>query len=91
MKKLSRRDRNMKKLSSVSNMTEVTEPKIWETFPEDLLEHVLARLPIATIICFRSVCQQWNNLITSQSFSQHCVQVSQANPWFYTNSEDIIT
>jgi hypothetical protein len=78
----------MKKLPSVSNMTEVIEPKIWETFPEDLLEHVLARLPIATIICLRSVCQQWNNLITSQSFSQQCVQVSQANPWFYINSEN---
>ncbi|MCH99143.1 F-box only protein 6-like, partial [Trifolium medium] len=69
-------------------MTEVMEPQIWENFPEDLFEHVLARLPIATIIRFRAVCQQWNNLITSQSFSQHCVQVSQANPWFYTASQD---
>ncbi|XP_045803588.1 F-box only protein 6-like isoform X1 [Trifolium pratense] len=87
--KKSRRDRNMKESSRVSYMTEVMEPQIWKSFPEDLFEHVLARLPIATIIRFRVVCQQWNNLITSQGFSQHsCVQVSQAIPWFYITFED---
>jgi hypothetical protein len=82
--KKSRRDRNMRK----SSMNEVMESQIWEKFPEDLFKVVLARLPIATIISFRTVCHQWNNLITSQSFSQHRAQVSQANPWFYTTFRD---
>ncbi|WJX16821.1 hypothetical protein P8452_06809 [Trifolium repens] len=86
--KKSRREMNMKKLSRVSYLTEVMEPQIWENFPEDLFKDVLARLPFATVIRFRTVCHQWNNLITSQSFSQQCVQVSQANPWFYINSEN---
>nr|ADD09574.1 F-box family protein [Trifolium repens] len=70
--KRSRRDRNI-----------IMKPQIWENFPEDLFKVVLARLPIATVIRFRIVCHQWNNLITSQSFSQYHAQVSQANPWFY--------
>jgi hypothetical protein len=79
----SERDRNMRKSS-----VEVMKPQIWEKFPEDLFELVLARLPIATIIRFRTVCQQWNNLITSQSFSQFSTQVSQENPLFYTTFGD---
>ncbi|KAK2453563.1 F-box only protein [Trifolium repens] len=82
--KKSRRDRNMRK----SSMNEVMEPQIWEKFPQDLFKVVLARLPIATVIRFRTVCHQWNNLITSQSFSQYCAQVSQANPLFYTTFSD---
>jgi len=70
-------------MSRVSYMTEVMKPEIWEKFPEDLFDIVLARLPIAKIICFRTVCRQWNNLITSQRFSRHCAQFSQVNPWFY--------
>ncbi|KAK2399667.1 Galactose oxidase/kelch repeat superfamily protein [Trifolium repens] len=87
--KKSRRDRrNMGKSSRVSCMNEEMKPQIWEKFPEDLFEHVLVRLPIVIIIRFRTVCQQWNNLITSQSFSQYRAQVSQANPWFYTTFRD---
>ncbi|KAK2399664.1 F-box only protein [Trifolium repens] len=87
--KKSRRDRrNMGKSSRVSCMNEEMKPQIWEKFPEDLFEHVLVRLPIVIIIRFRTVCQQWNTLITSQSFSQYCAQVSQANPWFYTTFRD---
>ncbi|GAU20427.1 hypothetical protein TSUD_12460 [Trifolium subterraneum] len=86
--KRSRRDRNMGKSSRVSYMTEVMNPQIWGKFPEDLFKVVLARLPIAIVIRFRTVCHQWNNLITSQSFSQYCAQVVQANPWFYLTFGD---
>jgi hypothetical protein len=65
------------------------KPQIWEKFPEDLFKHVLARLPFATVIGFRTVCHQWNNLITTQSFSQYRAQVSQANPWFYLDFGDV--
>ncbi|KAK2453556.1 hypothetical protein QL285_001232 [Trifolium repens] len=79
----SRRDRKMRKSSRLSYMTQVMKSQIWEKFPEDLFKDVLARLPFASVIRFRTVCHQWNNLITSQSFSHYCAQVSQANPWFY--------
>ncbi|GAU20425.1 hypothetical protein TSUD_12440 [Trifolium subterraneum] len=71
-----------------SYVIEVMEPQIWENFPEDLFKDVLARLPFATIICFRTVCHQWNNLITCQSFSQNRAQVSHTNPWFYLTFRD---
>ncbi|KAJ7945563.1 F-box only-like protein [Quillaja saponaria] len=71
--------------SSVTTCTaEVMELQIWKDFPDDLFEAVIARLPISTFFRFRSVCRRWNSLLTSQSFSQHCDQVPQASPWFYT-------
>jgi len=65
--------RSMGKSSTMSSMNEVI-------IPEDLLQYVFARLPFAIILCFRTVCQ-WNNLLIS--FFQHCTKVPQANPWFY--------
>lgn len=79
-----RKERNRGKLPGTTSTTEVMEQEIWKEFPEDLFEAVIARLPIATFFRFRSVCRKWNSLLDSQSFSQHCAQVSQANPWFYT-------
>ncbi|XP_061338682.1 F-box only protein 6 isoform X2 [Gastrolobium bilobum] len=81
-----RRDRSRGKSSGRSCTTEVMEQEIWKDFPEDLFESVIARLPIATFFRFRSVCRQWNSLLTSQSFSEHCAQVPKENPWFYTIS-----
>ncbi|XP_051116270.1 F-box only protein 6 isoform X2 [Andrographis paniculata] len=78
--KKARKDRSRgKSAASSGNM----EPHIWKEFPEDLFEAVIARLPIATFFRFRSVCRKWNLLLTSQSFSQQCAQVKQAQPWFY--------
>ncbi|KAG7975414.1 hypothetical protein I3843_06G097400 [Carya illinoinensis] len=82
--KKSRKDRTRGKSSMTTNTVEVMEEQIWKDFPEDLFEAVIARIPIATFFRFRSVCQKWNSLLNSQSFSQHCAQVPQGNPWFYT-------
>jgi len=82
--KKSRRDRSRGKSSGRSSSDEAMEQQIWKDLPEDLFEPVIARLPIATFFRFRTVCQRWNSLLSSQSFSQHCAQVQQANPWFYT-------
>ncbi|KAK6922415.1 F-box domain [Dillenia turbinata] len=79
-----RKERNRGKLPNVTNSAEVMEQRIWKEFPEDLFEAVIARLPIATFFRFRSVCQKWNSLLSSQSFSQHCAEVPKAHPWFYT-------
>ncbi|XP_010250703.1 PREDICTED: F-box only protein 6-like isoform X1 [Nelumbo nucifera] len=79
-----RRERNRGKLPETAGSTEVMEQHIWKEFPEDLFEAVIARLPIATFFRFRSVCRKWNSLLTSHSFSQHCAEVPQGHPWFYT-------
>ncbi|GMH20379.1 hypothetical protein Nepgr_022220 [Nepenthes gracilis] len=72
------------KLCGPPNSSVVMQQQIWEEFPEDLLEAVIARVPVATFFRFRSVCRKWNSLLSSNSFSQHCAQVPQAQPWFYT-------
>nr|ACL51019.1 F-box family protein [Citrus trifoliata] len=82
--KRSRKERNRGKLAGSTSTAEAMEQEIWKEFPEDLYEAVIARLPIATFFRFRSVCQKWNSLLESHSFSQHCAQVPQGNPWFYT-------
>ncbi|XP_021300544.1 F-box only protein 6, partial [Herrania umbratica] len=82
--KKSRKERNRGKLPGSTPTHEVMEQVIWKEFPEDLFEAVIARLPVATYFRFRSVCRKWNSLLDSQSFSQHCAEVPQANPWFYT-------
>ncbi|KAM3705992.1 hypothetical protein ACB098_03G119300 [Castanea mollissima] len=79
-----RKERTRGKSSGTTNTAEIMEQQIWKDFPEDLFEAVIARLPIATFFRFRSVCRKWNSLLDSQSFSQHCAQVPQGNPWFYT-------
>ncbi|KAJ6428382.1 hypothetical protein OIU84_023750 [Salix udensis] len=79
-----RKERNQGKSLGTTSSTEVMQREIWKEFPEDLFEAVIARLPVATFFRFRSVCQKWNSVLDSQSFSQHCAQAPQANPWFYT-------
>jgi hypothetical protein len=73
------RDSNIGKSSRLSSITEDMKPQIWENFPKDIFEVVLARLPLATIFRFRIVCRQWHNLLSSQSFYWHFTQVLQAN------------
>ncbi|XP_075484590.1 F-box only protein 6-like [Primulina tabacum] len=82
--KKARKERNRGKSTATTSSTESMDQTIWKELPEDLFEVVIARLPIATFFRFRSVCQKWNSLLTSQSFSHQCTQVEQAQPWFYT-------
>lgn len=82
--KKSRKERNRGKQSGSSNSSENMSQELWKEFPEDLLEAVIARLPVATFFRFRSVCRKWNGLLTSPSFVEQCAQVSPSQPWFYT-------
>ncbi|XP_039125812.1 F-box only protein 6-like isoform X1 [Dioscorea cayenensis subsp. rotundata] len=76
---------------AASSSTEVMDEQIWKDFPEDLIEAVIARLPIATFFQFRSVCRKWNSLLTSPSFSEQCADVPRVNPWFFTNHRHVFT
>ncbi|XP_062110698.1 F-box only protein 6 [Humulus lupulus] len=89
--KKSRKERIRRKSSGMTTTTVVMEQEIWKDFPEDLFEAVIARLPIATFFRFRSVCQKWNSLLSSESFSEQCAQVQQANPWFYTITHENVS
>lgn len=80
--------RARRKLPETSNSLEPMDSEIWKDFPEDLYEAVIARLPVATFFRFRSVCQKWNTLLTSNSFSVQCSQVFQPQPWFYTRTHE---
>ena len=41
------------------------EAEIWQRLPEELLFMILARLPIRVLGKMRSVCKQWNSLLSS--------------------------
>ncbi|XP_072991526.1 F-box only protein 6-like isoform X3 [Typha latifolia] len=81
--KRSRREKSREK-ARTSSSTQIMDENIWKEFPEDLFEAVIARLPVATFFRFRSVCQKWNSLLNSTSFSQHCAEVPCQYPWIYT-------
>uniref|UniRef100_A0A804QY99 F-box domain-containing protein n=1 Tax=Zea mays TaxID=4577 RepID=A0A804QY99_MAIZE len=82
-RKRPRRDRNREKAPS-SNKTEVMQQEIWRDFPEDLFETVIARLPVAAIFRFRTVCRKWSSLLGSDSFSHQYSEAPRGLPWFYT-------
>ncbi|KAL4573783.1 hypothetical protein LXL04_020600 [Taraxacum kok-saghyz] len=87
----SRISKRARKLAE-SPSKEAMEDEIWKEFPEDLHEAVIARLPVATFFRFRSVCQKWNSLLTSSSFSIECSRLpNPQQPWFYTSHENINT
>ncbi|KAL5220114.1 hypothetical protein ABZP36_024827 [Zizania latifolia] len=86
-RKCSRRDRNHEKDPS-SNSTEVMKQEIWSEFPGDLFETVVARLPVAAMFRFRTVCRKWYSMLGSDSFSQHYSEVPRGLPWFYTTTHE---
>uniref|UniRef100_A0ACD5WJC3 Uncharacterized protein n=2 Tax=Avena sativa TaxID=4498 RepID=A0ACD5WJC3_AVESA len=82
-RKRPRRDKNREK-ASLLNSDETMKLDIWREFPEDLFETVIARLPVAAIFRFRSVCRKWCSLVGSDNFSQQYSEVPHGMPWFYT-------
>ncbi|XP_042066894.1 F-box only protein 6-like isoform X1 [Salvia splendens] len=82
--KKARKEHSRGKATSTASSNEIMENHIWKDFPEDLFEAVIARLPIPAFFRFRSVCQKWNSLLTSQSFPQQCAEVMHTKCWFYT-------
>jgi hypothetical protein len=82
-RKRPRRDRNREK-ASVLNTAEPMNLDVWREFPEDLFETVIARLPVAAIFRFRTVCRKWCSLVGSDNFSQQYSEVPHGIPWFYT-------
>ncbi|XP_077251246.1 F-box/kelch-repeat protein At3g61590-like [Tasmannia lanceolata] len=58
--------------------------------PDDLLERILAYLPIASILRARSVCKRWNEIVNSRRFLLNFSNILLQKPWYFmfTNSGD---
>lgn len=52
----------------------------WSRLPEDVVIRVLSRLPVAQLYRARTVCKQWNALISTPEFGSLCN--SQHQPYF---------
>ncbi|XP_028785547.1 F-box/kelch-repeat protein At3g61590-like isoform X1 [Neltuma alba] len=51
--------------------------------PDELLERILAYLPIASIFRAGSVCKRWHEIVTSERFFWHLSHVLPHKPWYF--------
>ncbi|KAK9690416.1 hypothetical protein RND81_09G126400 [Saponaria officinalis] len=57
--------------------------------PEHLIiEHILPRLPVKSLIRFKTVCKLWLSIISTSEFAQSHLKFSSLNPKFVILSED---
>ncbi|MCD7460446.1 hypothetical protein HAX54_043577 [Datura stramonium] len=58
--------------------------------PDDLLERILAYLPIASIFRASCVCKRWYEIVKSRRFLWNFSQVLSQKPWYFmfTSSEE---
>lgn len=59
-------------------------------FPDDLLERILARLPIASIIRAGCVCKKWHETVKSGRFLWNSSQLVSHKPWYFMFSSSEI-
>ncbi|KAK8284446.1 hypothetical protein V6Z12_D08G160400 [Gossypium hirsutum] len=60
------------------------------TLPDDLLERILAYLPIASIFRAGSVCRRWHEIVSSKRFLWNFSHVLSQKPWYFmfTSSDE---
>lgn len=64
--------------------------EIWSRVPPELLERIIARLPVTSVLRFRAVCRRWNQLPFCKHFPKlHPHQVG-ACPPFLSPQSDIL-
>ncbi|KAH9310406.1 hypothetical protein KI387_025441, partial [Taxus chinensis] len=58
--------------------------------PDDLLERILAFLPIASVFRAGTVCKRWRSITLSEKFLWQCSKMPAQKPWYFMfmNSED---
>ncbi|KZV57663.1 hypothetical protein F511_03123 [Dorcoceras hygrometricum] len=58
--------------------------------PDDLLERILAYLPIASIFRAGSVCKRWRDIVTSKRFIGNYSRAVSPKPWYFmfTSSDE---
>lgn len=58
------------------------QPHLWSELPEELVERILAFLPVSSFFRFRSVCKGWQSLPFSRGFLELTTQVRAQGPHF---------
>ncbi|KAL2608688.1 hypothetical protein R1flu_027261 [Riccia fluitans] len=51
------------------------DSSLWQQLPVDLLENVLTKLPVSSLMSFSRVCKRWRSLIQSAEFARRCSSV----------------
>ncbi|XP_026443429.1 F-box/kelch-repeat protein At3g06240-like [Papaver somniferum] len=49
------------------------------SIPEDMQEEILLRLPVKSILCFKSVCKSWYALLSSRKFIEDHLNIATKN------------
>lgn len=60
----------------------------WEDLPNDVIDRILAWLPLPSFFAFRLVCRRWNEILYSPSFYQLCSHAPQTLPWFIVSANE---
>ncbi|KAL7087359.1 hypothetical protein ACP275_13G063300 [Erythranthe tilingii] len=56
--------------------------QIQRHLPEDIVTEILSRLPVQSLLRFKSVCKPWRFLISSKNFIKTHLQISEKNETF---------
>lgn len=69
---------------------EVTGVSVDVILPDDLLERILACLPIASIFRAGCVCKRWNEIVSSERFLWNFTNFLSQKPWYFmfTSSDE---
>ncbi|XP_073061858.1 LOW QUALITY PROTEIN: F-box/kelch-repeat protein At3g61590-like [Primulina eburnea] len=72
------------------NDKEVATVSVDLILPDDLLERILAYLPIASIFRAGCVCKRWHEIVTSKRFLWNSSHVLAQKPWYFmfTSSDE---
>lgn len=57
------------------------DSRIWAGLPDHLMDGILARLPVQSLLCFRCVCKRWKELMDSTNFLDFHSRVHSSTPW----------
>lgn len=63
--------------------SEPEDEDLWGILPDELLERILALLPVTNIFRAGAVCKRWNSIIASKRFLQLCEEVASTRPWYF--------
>ncbi|MED6163537.1 hypothetical protein PIB30_080938 [Stylosanthes scabra] len=69
---------------------EATAVSVDNILPDELVERIIAYLPVASIFRAGSVCKRWYEIITSERFLWNLSHVLPQKPWYFmfTNSDE---
>ncbi|BBN20628.1 hypothetical protein MPTK1_Vg00985 [Marchantia polymorpha subsp. ruderalis] len=70
------------KQKTKQKVTVTMDGNLWRTFPEELMDRVLACLPLVSLFRARGVCKKWNAIIHSRIFLEVCAEVSFRETYF---------